>query len=77
MSKVFLTPIKLANLSQDPVGHQGDIYYNILSKSVKYYDGSIWNDVSSGGSISTIDGGSASSVYTLTNNLDGGSAIGY
>ena len=42
MTKRFLTPISLANLSADPTGSAGAFYYNTTSNALKYYNGSTW-----------------------------------
>ena len=42
MTKRFLTPISLANLSADPTGSSGAFYYNTTSNALKYYNGSTW-----------------------------------
>ena len=48
MSKVFKTPIKPAVLISDPAGSEGDFYFNSVSKTLRFYDGTSWNDVASG-----------------------------
>jgi len=48
MSKVFKTPIKPAVLISDPAGSEGDFYFNSVSKTLRFYDGTSWNDISSG-----------------------------
>jgi len=42
MTKRFLSPISLANLSTDPTGSTGAFYYNTASNALKYYNGSTW-----------------------------------
>jgi len=42
MTKRFLTPISLANLSADPTGSSGAFYYNTTSNVLKYYNGTTW-----------------------------------
>ena len=48
MSKVFKTPIKPAVLISDPAGSEGDFYFNSVSKTLRFHDGTSWNDVASG-----------------------------
>ena len=58
MARKFLTPIdmsgleiqnvKLQSLSSDPTGAEARIYWNSVSKVVRYYDGTAWQTVSSG-----------------------------
>ena len=48
MSKVFKTPIKPAVLISDPAGSEGDFYFNSVSKTLRFHDGTSWNDISSG-----------------------------
>ena len=59
MSKRFLTPIRIVNLSSDPESaSDGDIYYNTVADSLKIYANSTWTDIgggSSGGSITVSD----------------------
>lgn len=59
MAKRLLSTQKIVNLNADPAsGSAGEIYYNTSSNSFKYYNGSSWVDLSSGGSgnsFTTID----------------------
>jgi hypothetical protein len=73
MSRSYLTPIRLVNLSSDPNGRTGDIYFNSFDGSPRYFDGTSWQSFgsSSNGNI-LIDGGSASSYFVT--DLDGGGA---
>ena len=48
MTKRFLTPISLANLSADPTGSAGAFYYNTSANTLKYYNGSTWVTLGSG-----------------------------
>ena len=48
MTKRFLTPISLANLSADPTGSAGAFYYNTSANTLKYYNGSTWITLASG-----------------------------
>lgn len=51
MAKRFLTPIRIANLSSDPVSaEEGDFYYNTVSDKLKVYANATWTEVGSGGS---------------------------
>lgn len=51
-SKKFLQPINLLNAASDPVSADtGDFYYNTTSEKIRYYDGTQWNDVGSGGGV--------------------------
>jgi hypothetical protein len=53
ISRRFLQPINLLNAASDPsTAIQGDIYYNTSLDSIKYYDGSQWNEIAAGTSIS-------------------------
>ena len=36
----------LGNLSSDPTGAEGDLYYNTSTDMYRYYDGSAWKNVS-------------------------------
>lgn len=49
-SRKFLQPLNLLNATADPSpAVQGDVYYNSTSDKIRFYDGSQWNDVGSGG----------------------------
>jgi hypothetical protein len=48
VTKRFLTPISLANLSADPTGSSGAFYYNTSANTLKYYNGTTWVTVSGG-----------------------------
>lgn len=74
MSKVFLTPIKLVNLSSDPVGHAGDIYFNNNLNALKYYNGSSWVTIGAS-TLNNIDGGSSELNDIEIEVLDGGSSV--
>lgn len=39
--------VRIDNLSADPTGSAGRIYYNTSSTKLRYYNGSAWNDLSS------------------------------
>jgi len=65
MSKVFKTPIKPAVLISDPAGSEGDFYFNIVSKTLRFYDGTSWNDIA--------HGGGSSGVSVLSNYPNNGS----
>jgi hypothetical protein len=48
-SRKFLQPINLLNAASDPGSAvEGDFYYNTTSQTIRYYDGSQWNDVGTG-----------------------------
>lgn len=59
MAKRLLSTQRIVNLAADPAtGTAGEIYYNTVSNSFKYYDGSAWVAFSAGGSgnsFTTID----------------------
>lgn len=64
-SRKFLQPINLLNSATDPTpAVQGDIYYNSTSDTIRFYDGSQWNNIGSGA-------GSANLVNDLTPQLGG------
>jgi hypothetical protein len=46
MAKSFLTPIKPLSLPEDPNGVEGTMYYNSTSKTMRYYNGTDWLDMS-------------------------------
>jgi len=83
MSVKRLVPLNAAELSTDPANPRiGDIYFNTVDSSLKYYDGSMWSPV--GGAITglldhihTYDGTVYSvETYEVPNpgTLDGGGA---
>lgn len=50
MARSFLTPLRFPTLTQDPAGSGfGDMYFNSSSKTIRYFDGIAWNDISSSG----------------------------
>lgn len=50
MAKKFLTPVVPPSLSSDPAsGTAGAIYYNTVSNSLKYYNGTSWTTVGGSG----------------------------
>lgn len=58
MSKKFLTPINLTNLSSDPAtGSEGDLYFNTTDNVVKIYADGAWTELQGGA------GGGASVYY--------------
>lgn len=75
MSKVFLTPIKLVNLANDPLSHHdGEMYYNTTEHTPKFFDGTQWQSTfSQNGAILNIDGGSAGTT-NFASSIDGGVA---
>ena len=47
MSKRFLSPVRLVNLTSDPAsGSEGDIYWNTTSKKQRVYYNGAWHDAS-------------------------------
>lgn len=48
MSKKFLTPIVPPKLAADPAGVEGAIYYNTVTKTLRYFDGTIWSAIGTG-----------------------------
>lgn len=49
MAKRLLSTQRIVNLAADPAtGTAGEIYYNTVSNSFKYYDGSAWSVLSTG-----------------------------
>jgi hypothetical protein len=79
MTKRFLTPISLANLSADPTGSSGAFYYNTSANTLKYYNGTTWITLGSAttsliwiylasGAVTTVSGTDINSqtlVYTV------------
>jgi hypothetical protein len=57
---------------QRPEGVTGQLRYNTGSGTFEGFNGSLWGPM--GGGDGNIDGGSASSVYTVNQTVDGGSA---
>lgn len=50
MTQRLLNTQRIVNLSADPAtGSAGEIYYNTVSASLKYHNGTIWTDFGSGG----------------------------
>ena len=46
MAKKFKSLLNLLTLTEDPtVGSSGDVYFNVTSKNIKIYNGSIWVDL--------------------------------
>jgi hypothetical protein len=41
--------LKFKNLAADPSGQSGDVYFNNVSNVLRFFDGSAWNTLSSGG----------------------------
>jgi len=49
MAKKFKSLINLLTLSEDPViVSTGDVYFNVVSKNIKIYNGAIWVDLTPG-----------------------------
>lgn len=82
-SRKFLQPINLLNATSDPSpATQGDIYYNSTSDTIRFYDGSQWGSVGSGGgggsSVTISDSAPAGSLGDLWfNSLNGKTYIYY
>jgi len=56
---------------------QGDFFYRVDLFAWYAYESGVWTLTSSGGGgITNLDGGSANSVYLITQNIDGGNALG-
>lgn len=48
MSRAFLTPIGASPLAADPSSAtEGDLYYNTVDNTIKYYTGAVWVAVAS------------------------------
>ena len=46
MAKKFKSLLNLLTLAEDPlVGSSGDVYFNVTSKNIKIYNGSVWVDL--------------------------------
>jgi|LakMenE18May11ns_1017448.scaffolds.fasta_scaffold9951837_6 hypothetical protein len=46
MAKKFKSLLNLLTLTEDPlIGSSGDVYFNVTSKNIKIYNGSIWVDL--------------------------------
>ena len=61
MAKKFLTPIAPPQLSSDPAsGVNGAFYYNTTSNVLKFYNGTAWVAIGTGGG-----GGEATSIQVL------------
>ncbi len=55
MSKKFLTPINLTNLSSDPVtGSEGDLYFNTTDNVVKIYADGTWTELTGGAGAASV-----------------------
>ena len=62
MAKKFLTPVRFPTLTSDPRGSGlGDMYFNSISRRIRYYDGSAWSDLTSSGG----GGGSSNALEVL------------
>lgn len=82
MARSFLVPINLNNLElqnfrvhnidSDPTGSAGRLYYNTSSNSLKFYNGTSWLTIATGGSTFTLGstsvsiGGTTTTVQGLT-----------
>jgi hypothetical protein len=46
MAKKFKSLLNLLTLTEDPIsGSSGDVYFNVTSKNIKIYNGTIWVDL--------------------------------
>ena len=61
----------LAQLTSDPVGEEGKIYYNTSTNKVRYYDGSTWQDLGGGTGTLGIPWWHDSGVYSVYDNFNG------
>lgn len=69
MSRKFKVPLGLVPLTENPAsGSNGDTYFNDTDKAVYVYDGTNWTPVGGG----SIDGGSPTSVYLVSESINGG-----
>jgi hypothetical protein len=49
MAKKFKSLLNLLTLAEDPlVGSSGDVYFNVISKNIKIYNGAMWVDLTPG-----------------------------
>jgi|LauGreDrversion4_2_1035121.scaffolds.fasta_scaffold213038_2 hypothetical protein len=61
MPKKFLTPVVPPSLSSDPSGAvAGAIYYNTAVNSLKFYNGTTWEEIGNSG-----EGSTATTVQTI------------
>ena len=50
MSRRFLSPLRLTNLTSDPDGgSEGDIYFNSVTKSLRFHNGIDWIELADTG----------------------------
>ena len=71
MAKRFLTGLRLLNLPLDPEsGSEGEVYFNTNDYAIKLYANNAWTHAND--SNKNLDGGNPSSVYSGTNNINGG-----
>lgn len=50
MSRKFLSTLRLTNLTSDPSGgSEGDIYFNSITKALRFYNGSSWIELADTG----------------------------
>jgi hypothetical protein len=69
MSKKALIPVNVLASGPEPTGkYEGDLFFKSTEKSLYAFDGTNWNPVSSG----SVDGGSPSSNFGGTNEVNGG-----
>lgn len=49
MARKFKSLLNLLTLEQDPVsGNAGDVYFNVITKNIKIYNGLVWVDLTPG-----------------------------
>jgi hypothetical protein len=74
MARRLLSTQKIVNLAADPAtGTAGEIYYNTLSNSFKYYNGTSWTELSSAGGGDGLENVEEDTSPTLGGNLDAAS----
>lgn len=79
MSKKALVPVNVLAVSTQPDGkYAGDLYFDTIERTLRVFDGSVWIEISTGATSTPtlqIDGGSPSSYYGGTPNVDGGTPV--
>ena len=76
MTKRFLAPIGLANISADPTGLSGAFYYNTSANTLKYYNGSTWGTLQDLSTAQTITGVKTFSTTPVIDVINAASATG-
>jgi len=72
MSRLALTPTNVPASASDistPTLRTGDLYYN-TSTGLKVYDGSAWQIVASGSTLTEVDGGAFDSIAPYQGGYD-------